>query len=216
MIKRYTIGPLATNCWLYKDDITGDSAVIDPGYPDKKLLDDLAHERVKYILITHAHVDHVFGAAALKHLTDAPILAHRLEAERLSDGKANLYESFNFSGFGERTYTMPYISQQIDREVDTGDTIELGKTVFSVLHTPGHTDGSVCYVTEREIFCGDLIFAGSYGRVDFPSGNFADMVDSYNRLCSLDGDYLIYPGHQETTTLRNERNFNPLKSYLYN
>ena len=216
MLKKYVIGPLETNCYLYTDDITGHSAVIDPAYPDKRLLSDLKNERVDYIFITHAHIDHIYGAAAVKELTGARVVAHPHENKRLHDTDENLYDTFHSLYQNQGIYKDPYVAVDIDETVDTGSVITLGKTMFSVLHTPGHTNGSVSFITDRDIFCGDTIFEGSYGRVDFPSGSFADLTDSFRRLCFLDGDYMIYPGHQGSTTLRNERNFNPLKTYLYN
>lgn len=195
------------------DDISGESVVIDPAYPDGRFLKMLSRQRVKYILITHAHIDHIFGAAAVKEITGAKIVAHTLAAERLNDDGENLYNAFhgNIGGI----YNDDFCHVTADITVDTGECIQIGKTVFSALHTPGHTSGSVSYLTNNEIFCGDFIFAGSYGRIDFPSGSFADMTDSFRKLCSLDGDYMIYPGHREGTTLNNERRFNPLKAYLF-
>lgn len=213
MLKRYVLGPLETNCYFYMDDISGESVVIDPAYPDGRFLKMLSRQRVKYILITHAHIDHIFGAAAVKEITGAKIVAHTLAAERLNDDGENLYNAFhgNIGGI----YNDDFRHVTADITVDTGECIQIGKTVFSALHTPGHTSGSVSYLTNNEIFCGDFIFAGSYGRIDFPSGSFADMTDSFRKLCSLDGDYMIYPGHREGTTLNNERRFNPLKAYLF-
>ena len=212
MLKRYVLGPLDTNCYFYMDDVSGESVVIDPAYPDEQFLKMLSRQRVKYILITHAHIDHIFGAAAVKELTGAKIVTHNFASERLNDDDENLYNAFHSNIDGIYNDDLRHVTADIT--VDTGECIQIGKTVFSALHTPGHTSGSVSYLTQNEIFCGDFIFAGSYGRIDFPSGNFADMTDSFRKLCSLDGDYMIYPAHQEGTTLNNERLFNPLKAYL--
>lgn len=214
MLKKFVIGPLGTNCYFYSDNVTGDSVVIDPAYPDERLLKMLSRERVRYILITHAHIDHIYGAAAVKELTGAQIVTHRLAAERLCNDDENLYNAF--AGNIDGIYSGDFRHVTADITVDTGECIQVGKTVFSALHTPGHTSGSVSYLTQNEIFCGDFIFAGSYGRIDFPTGSFSDMTDSFRKLCSLDGDYIIYPGHQDSTTLKNERQFNPLTSYLLN
>lgn len=215
MIKKHEIGPLGTNCYLFIDDVTGDAAIIDPAYPSDEIMREQKSINLKYILITHAHIDHIFGAAELKRKTGAKVVAHLLEAERLKKSSENLYDIFHELYKAEGIYQQPYEPLDIDIAVDTGDVIVVGNSVLSVLHTPGHTNGSVCYLTDKEIFCGDVIFAGSYGRVDFKSGNFSEIVDSYKRLCNLDGDYILYPGHQRSTTLNDERNFNPLKSYLY-
>lgn len=214
MLKKYVLGPLGTNCYFYTDDISGESVVIDPAFPDENMLIMLSRQKVRYILITHAHIDHIFGAAAVKECTGAKIVVHTLSANALCNDDENLYNAFhsNFSGI----YTDDFRHVTADITVDTGESIQIGKTVFSALHTPGHTSGSVSYLTQNEIFCGDFIFSGSYGRIDFPTGSFADMTDSFRKICSLDGDYIIYPGHQESTTLENERRFNPLKAYLYN
>lgn len=216
MIEKIICGPLATNTYLYIDDISGESAIVDPAYPDKKLFDAIKHQKLKYIFITHGHIDHIYAAAEIKRITGAKLVAHLLENERLKKGSENLFDTFHSLYASENIYVDDYIPVEIDMAVDTGDVITLGKTIFTVLHTPGHTNGSVSFLTEREIFCGDTLFEGSYGRTDFATGNFSEMVDTYKRLCSLDGDYIIYPGHQNTTTLRNEREFNPLRAYLYN
>ena len=104
--------------------------------------------------------------------------------------------------------------EEIDIAVNDGDILEFGNKQIMVLHTPGHTDGSVCYVCEDKIFCGDTIFQGSYGRTDFPTGNLSQLIDSYYKVTQLEGDYLMLPGHQGSTTLNDERNFNPLSRYL--
>lgn len=214
MIKKYVIGPLDTNCYIYIDDQTGEAAVIDPAFDDENLLRFIKDINVKYIFITHAHIDHIYGINEVKKATGAKIVAHELAAKRLHDNDENLYNAFhsNFSGSG--IYERPFAAPDCDITVDTGDVIEVGKTVFTVMHTPGHTSGSVTYIANKDMFCGDFLFCSSYGRIDFPSGSFADMTDSFRKICALEGDYVLHTGHQGSTTLDYERDGNPLRAYL--
>ena len=144
---------------------------------------------------------------SIKEKCGAKIVAHENEAERLLSARANLHSAIG-------CYLEDYIPEEIDIKAQDGDVLEFGEKRIIVLHTPGHTDGSLCFVCEDVIFCGDTIFKNSYGRTDFPSGNLSQLIDSYYKLCSLEGDYMMLPGHQESTTLDYERNFNPLSRYL--
>ncbi len=206
-ILKFEIGPLSTNCYLYIDDKTGEAVVIDPAFPTEKLIENIKKVNLKYILLTHAHADHIMSVSKIKELTSAKTVAHKCEEKRLLGDESNLYEALG-------CYDMPYASQNVDVFVDDGDVIEFGTKIITVLHTPGHTDGSVCYMSENFIFCGDTVFAGSYGRTDFKSGSYSDLIDSFHKLFCLQGDYLLYPGHQGSTTLNDERNFNPLSRYV--
>lgn len=206
-IKKFEIGPLSTNCYLFTDEETNESVIVDPAFCSEKLLGEVEKTNIKYILLTHAHADHIIAVHTIKEKTGAKIVAHINEAERLRSCEANLYNAIG-------CYLEEYVPEEIDIAVNDGDILEFGNKQIMVLHTPGHTDGSVCYVCEDKIFCGDTIFQGSYGRTDFPTGNLSQLIDSYYKVTQLEGDYLMLPGHQGSTTLNDERNFNPLSRYL--
>ena len=186
------LGPLETNCYLVSDEKSGLCAVIDPATRSTKILETVqAHGwRVGCILLTHAHFDHT-GALKSLHaaLPDVPIYVHALDA----DNNTNMSN-------GNLVYTDTYAD---------GGIVSCGGLTFRVLHTPGHTPGSVCLQCEGALFTGDTLFAGSYGRTDFIGGDEAAMRRSLARLGRLEGDCTVLPGHGEDSTLDYERRTNP-------
>ncbi len=186
------LGMLGTNCYFLCDEESAVCAVIDPGAAGAKIAEFAAAQglRIEKILLTHAHFDHVGGLAALHTaVPDAPIFVHGLDTD----------ETTNMS-HGKLLYTNTYAE---------GDTVSVGRIPVRVLHTPGHTQGSVCLMAEDALFTGDTLFAGSCGRVDFPGGSGEQMMASLRRLGALAGDFTIYPGHGESSTLAYERRTNP-------
>ena len=189
-VKKLALGAYQTNCYLLWE---GDLAVvIDPGYePDTILraLQTLGME-LKAILLTHGHFDHVGAVKELVAETGCEVYIHASEATlppMITDGQ--LY------------YTRTY---------DEGDTISpIPGVELHVLHTPGHTPGSVCLLWKDQMFSGDTLFEGSCGRVDLPGGNPTQMMASLRRLASLQADYHIHPGHGGSTTLAQEKRYNP-------
>lgn len=186
------LGPLETNCYLVSDEKSGLCAVIDPATRSAKILETVqAHGwRVGCILLTHAHFDHT-GALKSLHaaLPNVPIYVHALDA----DNNTNMSN-------GNLVYTDTYAD---------GGIVSCGGLTFRVLHTPGHTPGSVCLQCEGALFTGDTLFAGSYGRTDFIGGDEAAMRRSLARLGRLEGDCTVLPGHGEASTLDYERRTNP-------
>lgn len=202
-IKRVQVTPMETNCFIVRDDATGRCAIIDPGALNQTLsaaMEEVGCDRFDYILLTHCHFDHVAGVSRVKELTGAPVGIHEADAPGLRDPYVNLSGTMG----GCKTIYSPADILWKDRQ-----SFRLGETEFTVLHTPGHTPGSCCYLTEGILFAGDTLFHESIGRTDFPGGNTRQMYDSLDRLLALDGDYRVYTGHYEHTTLSHEREYNP-------
>lgn len=200
------VGWLQCNCSIVGDAETREAIVIDPGDNPEQILEVLRRHRlrVKYIVITHAHIDHVGGAARLKQATAAPVLMHPEDRWLYQ----NLELQATLVGL-----PAPPPAAEIDHGLRAGDEIRWGQHLRAqVLHTPGHSPGSVSlYVPEREIlFAGDTLFAGSIGRTDLWGGSYDAILRSIHaELLPLDDRTAIYPGHGPATTIGAERERNP-------
>ncbi len=188
------------NCYIVTSD-QGNAAVIDPGGKAEEILSYLGKNGLtaKKILLTHGHFDHIAAVWELKQATGAEIAVHELDGEMLTSPVKNLAAMF-----GE-----DYRPVAADVLLQDGDRAVLDELVFQVIHTPGHTPGSVCFLVGETLFSGDTLFAGSIGRTDFPNGSYAQISESLKRLEALEGDYTVLSGHGEQTTLDRERNCNP-------
>ncbi|MBR5502177.1 MAG: MBL fold metallo-hydrolase [Oscillospiraceae bacterium] len=179
------LGFLATNCSIVYDE-NGDAAVIDPADRCDAILAQLAEKKLtcRAILITHGHPDHTGALAALKEATGATVCV----------GEADEYR----------------LPMKADRLLQDADTVQVGKLQFTVIATPGHTEGGVCYLLEDVLFAGDTLFCESVGRTDFPGGDTAVLMQSLQKLKALPYEDLhVIPGHHEFTTLAHERAYNP-------
>ena len=194
------LGALQTNCYVLADE-NGVGAVIDPGLytPELAALIDRHTTRIDLILLTHGHADHISGALPLREATGAPICIHALDDDYTHTELCMAKDC-----------GCPFLPFHADELLQDGDTVTFGSEVLSVLHTPGHTPGGVCYIheTQRVIFSGDTLFCLTAGRTDFPRGSFDDLMRSLMRLRDLPGDYDVYPGHERPTHLEAERRRN--------
>lgn len=193
LIKTLPVGQLETNCYVVTNEKTLESVVIDPGDEANTILDYLESNHLKCVAIflTHGHYDHVGAAEALKEETGAPLYMNPL------DDAARAVDSH-----------MIYRMGRNDRSYGEGDTVEAAGLVFHVMATPGHTPGGVTLRCEDALFTGDTLFKGSCGRTDLPGGDMDQELDSLKRICELPGDYEVYPGHMDPSTLEREREFN--------
>lgn len=201
-VEKLVLGELATNTYIVTDTESGECAVVDPAIESDELLASIENKNVKYILLTHGHFDHIGGAKALKEKTGAKVVIHREDAPALNDGVLSLFK-----------LQYPHKSTpkvEADVLVEDGSKIPFANGEISVLHTPGHTRGGVCYIFEsdRVLFSGDTLFKLTAGRTDFKGGNPREELMSLAKIGDLEGDYIVYPGHNEDTTLQFERENN--------
>lgn len=206
-VKTLTVGFLAANCYLAYCEDTREAIVLDPGGDGDKILKtiDELDLKVKFIVDSHAHYDHIAANGELKEALNVPILIHKADAEALVNPE------LNFSSF----LAYPYTSPRADRLLEDGDQIVFGRVKLKVLHTPGHTPGSICLLGEGEIFTGDTLFAGGVGRTDLPGGSFQKLVYSLkHRLMALPDWLKVYPGHGPQTVLGYEKRVNPYLRHL--
>lgn len=202
IIKVLEVGPIMANCYILGCEKTKEAAVIDPGDDTDQILLALAEEKlkVKYILNTHGHFDHVGGNRKMKETTGAKLVIHPLDAPMLS----HLAATAAAWGLAAENSPLP------DQLVEEGDTISFGTISLKVIHTPGHTPGGISFYTEGKVFVGDTLFMGSIGRTDFPGGDFATLISGIkNKLFKLGDDVIVYTGHGPETTVGREKRSNP-------
>ena len=198
------VGPLQCNCSVIGDETTREAMVIDPGdeIEDVLALFEKHNLQVKQIVITHAHIDHVGGAMKLRVATGAPILLNQ-----------NDYALLKMLDVQAAWIGMKNPGKvEIDHSVGHADTIRAGSLTANVIHTPGHTEGSVClyFPAESKLIAGDTLFAGNIGRTDLPGGSMEKIIDSlHEKVMALPDDTLVVPGHGPLTTIGEERESNP-------
>jgi hydroxyacylglutathione hydrolase len=198
-VETIKVGHLQTNCYVVYDE-TGQAAVIDPGADADRILAFIEENslNVKYIFLTHGHFDHILAVPEIKEATGAEIVITEGDAHSLSKADKSLASLVN----ARQEYVEPDILAQ------DGSSYEVGNMKFTYMHTPGHTVGSSVIISGNAIFSGDTLFADDCGRCDLPGGDYSEMLRSLRKIASLDGDYDVYPGHDESTTLSRERSFN--------
>ena len=187
-----------SNCYVIRD--AGETLVLDPGNGDEGLLASLAMDTVTAIVNTHAHIDHCGGNAALMEATGAPLVLH----------EADLFLLDNLEAQGDMFGVPKITSPAPARFVADGDTITVGSISFDVLHVPGHSPGHIALYGADSVFVGDVVMAGSVGRVDLPGGDMTQLMDSIQtKLLTLPDTVKVYSGHGPPTTIGEERQNNP-------
>jgi glyoxylase-like metal-dependent hydrolase (beta-lactamase superfamily II) len=197
-------GPLGENTYLVTDESTGFKAVIDPGYLGDDVRSAVGNAGdLKYIMLTHGHYDHYAAVEAyISEYPDATFIAPEGDTYLMYQGRDNKWIAANFGLSG--------VCPEAHKLVNEGDEIVLGGTVFRVISTPGHTEGGICFATDREVFSGDTLFRLSVGNSNLETGNFETMVSSIkDKLYTLDDEMIVYPGHGPATTIGYEKKANP-------
>lgn len=191
MLRKLVVGPYQSNCHILGCKTTKEGVVIDPGDEVFRIVKEISSLglKIKYILITHGHIDHVGGAGELRRITKAPVWIHPLDAGGL--------------GFHP------------DGPLSGGQEITFGTFRLKVIHTPGHSPGGVCFYAPGAVFTGDTLFAGSIGRTDFPGGDHNQLIQGVvQKIFPLGDDLRVYPGHGPSSTIGREKTSNPFFSHL--
>jgi hydroxyacylglutathione hydrolase len=203
MVKGIVVGVFQENCWVIGSRRTGEGIVVDPGDEADRIL-DLARDmgvNVKLIVNTHAHLDHILAVPAVQRATGARFLLHPGDTEIAR---------------GASVSAANWLKREIEPVPDAdlplvdGDTVEVDGLALKVIHTPGHTPGSVCFYTDGMLFSGDTLFRGSIGRTDLPGGDYSQIMSSIiGRLLALPDETIVLPGHMMETRIEHERKTNP-------
>jgi hydroxyacylglutathione hydrolase len=202
ILKKLSVGELDTNCYILGDEKTKDGVVIDPGGDFDLIAENIEklNLKIKYIILTHGHIDHIQALTLLKEKTKAKVLIHSEDASILNDPLFNLSQ---FTG-GEGSFSDP------DLLLKEGDRVEFGGIKLEVIHTPGHTPGSISLYTDNVLFTGDTLFCEGVGRTDLPGASWEKLLNSIKqKLFTKPDDTEVLPGHGPSTTIGWEKENNP-------
>jgi glyoxylase-like metal-dependent hydrolase (beta-lactamase superfamily II) len=193
------LGSYQTNCYIVHAEGSKTCAVIDPGYEPERVLDHVAGLglTVDAVLLTHGHFDHVGGVEEIVRRTGCALWMSQSDWSQFPSPMTAYFYPLANCDFTEVQFC------------EEDEQIHAGGVVFKAMSTPGHTHGSMCFLCDDILFSGDTLFCRSCGRTDLPGGSWEVIQESLGRLAELDGDYTVYPGHGESTTLAEERKFNP-------
>jgi hydroxyacylglutathione hydrolase len=210
IVRTFTVGTFFTNCYVLECEEKREAIIIDPGFDKREEADqifdfitDIALEP-KFIVNTHGHPDHTCGNRLAKEKFGIPILIHSADAAMLGETEKRIAEFFGFENS----------SPEADSLLESNQAIKFGQVALRVLHTPGHSRGSISLVGERMVVAGDTLFAGSIGRTDLPGSSEADMQLSLKKLASLPDNFAVYPGHGRATAIGDEKLNNPFLQSL--
>jgi hydroxyacylglutathione hydrolase len=201
-IKCLKVGQIETNCYIACDKVANKAVIIDPGADAPRIVSALeeAECTADYVLLTHGHADHMMVAHEVMQKTGAKLAVYADELPFLNDPERNIYNTMS-----QQTFE-PFTPDLMLRD---GETITFGNTELRVMHTPGHTHGSCCFLSQDTMFSGDTLFREGAGRTDFPTGSSQELMSSLKRIFAIEGDLQILPGHGDFTTLEYERGHNP-------
>ena len=203
-IKRLVLGLVRTNCYIVYSEETKKAVIIDPAADSRRIMEEISGLGIvpEAILLTHGHFDHMLAAESLKNGYQVPICVHKADAELVKHPDLNCSQQFLHMSY----------SISADEELEDGQNLRFLDGAFTVLSTPGHTEGSCCYYAKEDniLFSGDTLFQESVGRTDLPTGSAAKLVNSIReRLFVLPEDTLVLSGHGDQTTIGEEKQYNP-------
>lgn len=201
IIKLKPLSVCGTNSYIVAGE-QGNAVLIDAPDDADYILSELQARKLtlKKILLTHGHFDHIGAVSELADLTGCEVYVHEADISKLTDVNGSLVTHFGLNEFNEYKNAKGF---------KDGDIINMDELEFKVIHTPGHTSGSVCFAIGDDMFTGDTLFARSIGRTDMPDGNISLMMNSLKKLASFNKNYNVYPGHMSATTLEYEKKYNP-------
>lgn len=205
IINRVVVSPFATNCYIVGSESSQEGIIIDPGDEAGIILEKVSSLKfdIKFVVLTHGHIDHIGALKVIKEATDAEIVIHADDAKSLR-GKGGLIMGMLISGLSYPEPPPP------DRLLKDGDSLDISDLQFKVVHTPGHTPGGICLVGEGLVFSGDTLFNCGIGRTDLPGGSYDQLIRSiHTKLMVLPDSTVVYPGHGPETTIADERSSNP-------